>query len=141
MILSSVVRNTQGLLPPGAYVVSVDAGSPAEAAGVKAGDIIVEVSGEVITDSDDPVASLQKILQKLNAGDQVAVRVFRPKEVTETSISYEGEYLDSYRLGDELIYNGDHVISNVTVDEDNCSATYLITDIYNNEYWTPVIPD
>ncbi len=77
--------------------------------------------------------TVAKGMEKLNEGDKI--------EFVCDFYSYEGEYLDSYRLGDELIYNGDHVISNVTVDEDNCSATYLITDIYNNEYWTPVIPD
>ena len=54
--------------------------------------------------------------------------------------SYDNEYLDSYILGDTLIYNGSHTISNVYVEAEKCSAAYMITDIYNNEYWTPVIP-
>ncbi|MBR6940260.1 MAG: peptidase C11, partial [Clostridia bacterium] len=55
--------------------------------------------------------------------------------------SYDGAYNDSYRLGDQLVYTGEHTISDVKIDADKCSAVYLITDSYNNEYWTPVIPD
>lgn len=54
--------------------------------------------------------------------------------------SYSGEYQQSYTLGDEFIYSANHTISNVYVDEEKCSAVYMFTDIYNQEYWTPVIP-
>ncbi len=53
---------------------------------------------------------------------------------------YDGTYQDSYLMGEPVIYNGENTISNVIIDADKCSATYLITDSYNNEYWTPVVP-
>ena len=54
--------------------------------------------------------------------------------------AYDGTYQDSYLMGDVVTYTGNNTISNVIIDADKCSATYLITDSYNNEYWTPVIP-
>ena len=54
--------------------------------------------------------------------------------------TYSGEYADSYYLGDPHIYTGTETISNVYIDA-AAVATYRITDIYNNSYWTPVIPD
>ena len=52
----------------------------------------------------------------------------------------EGEYQDSYMLGDAWTYDGDVTISNVYIDADNASPMYLFTDIYCQTYWTPVIP-
>jgi hypothetical protein len=50
--------------------------------------------------------------------------------------SYSGEYLDSYMFGDRLIVDGELVISDVYIDRDQASLTYLFTDIYNQTYWT-----
>lgn len=50
--------------------------------------------------------------------------------------SYEGEYLDSYMLGEQLVVEDELVISDVYVDEDAAKLTYLFTDIYNQKYWT-----
>ncbi len=55
--------------------------------------------------------------------------------------TYDGTYQDSYLMGDVVTYNGSNTISNVIIDSGKCSATYLLTDAYNNEYWTPVIPE
>ena len=54
--------------------------------------------------------------------------------------SYEGEYLDSYMLGDQIIVDGELEISDVYVDEEAASLTYLFTDIYNQQYWTETVP-
>ena len=50
--------------------------------------------------------------------------------------SYEGEYIDSYMLGEQLVVDGELEISDVYVDEDAAKLTYLFTDIYNQNYWT-----
>ena len=50
--------------------------------------------------------------------------------------SYEGEYLDSYMLGEQLIVDGELIISDVYVDEEYSRMTYLFTDIYNQQYWS-----
>ncbi len=54
--------------------------------------------------------------------------------------SYDGEYLDSYMLGDQLIVDGELMISDVYVDEDAANLTYLFTDIYNQQYWSAPAP-
>ena len=43
----TTLNDTDGVLPNGAYIVSVEAGSPADKAGLKGGDILVEVNGRV----------------------------------------------------------------------------------------------
>ena len=50
--------------------------------------------------------------------------------------SYQGEYLDSYMLGEQLIVDGELTISDVYVDEEYSRMTYLFTDIYNQQYWS-----
>ena len=50
--------------------------------------------------------------------------------------SYEGEYLDSYMLGEQLVVDGALTISDVYVDDEYCRMTYLFTDIYNQQYWS-----
>ena len=87
----STVKDTNGQLPRGAYVVSVEEGSPAEEAGLKMGDIMVEVNGTVITNVTEEI----EIISQLKEGDEVAVKVFRPENVSEDGrISSEGEYID-----------------------------------------------
>ena len=50
--------------------------------------------------------------------------------------SYSGEYLDSYMLGEQLVVDGELIISDVYVDADAARLTYCFTDIYNRQYWT-----
>ena len=52
---------------------------------------------------------------------------------------YDGSYEDSYYLGDPMTVDGELTISNVDV-PGQLSAAYRFTDIYQQEYWTPVIP-
>ena len=81
-----------GVLPNGAYVISVDAGSPAERGGVQVGDIIVEANDTVITTTTD----LINLLSGLKEGDEVNIKVFRTGEdLTQAdTIPTDGEYVD-----------------------------------------------
>jgi len=54
----------------GAYVTSVGPGTPAEAAGMKAGDVIVGVGADTVTSSDD----LGNGVRKNKPGDKIEVR-------------------------------------------------------------------
>ena len=82
-----------GILPNGAYVSEVENGSPAENAGLKPGDIVVEVDGTVITSTQQMVS----ILQAKSAGDIAAVKIYRVEGLEDVK-SYEdipeGEYID-----------------------------------------------
>lgn len=54
--------------------------------------------------------------------------------------SYNGDYLDSYLLGEAMtVTDSQPDISNVTL-EGTIKATYRFTDIYNQHYWTPAMP-
>jgi S1-C subfamily serine protease len=57
----------------GAYVVSVVSGGPADRAGIKPGDVIVQVGSTSVTD----VSSLQDALLKESPGATVPVKVYR----------------------------------------------------------------
>ncbi|MCI1722448.1 MAG: clostripain-related cysteine peptidase [Lachnospiraceae bacterium] len=55
--------------------------------------------------------------------------------------SYDGTYSDSYEFGDPITASGTLTVSNVALtNADSCSATYRLSDIYSNRYWTPEIP-
>ena len=50
--------------------------------------------------------------------------------------TYDGEYQDSYMLGEQMVVDGELVICDVYVDETRANYTYQFTDIYNQTYWT-----
>lgn len=50
--------------------------------------------------------------------------------------SYDGEYMDSYFLGEQMTVTDNMVISNVDVGEGDVKVTFRFTDIYNQQYWT-----
>ena len=52
---------------------------------------------------------------------------------------YDGSYQDSYYLGDPMTVTDDMTISDVYIDASAANATYRLTDIYNQIYWTPVM--
>ncbi len=52
--------------------------------------------------------------------------------------SYEGEFLDNYEL-DSMIVDGDIAITNLIIG-DRANGAYRLTDIYGQQYWTPLIP-
>ena len=71
----------------GAYVYSVDAGSCAEEAGLKTGDIIVAVGETEILNEDD----LINTIKKYHAGDTALLTVFRAQEYLELPITFDEE--------------------------------------------------
>ena len=53
---------------------------------------------------------------------------------------YEQNFIDSYTFGNPVTVQGELQVSNVYLpDPGRVLATYRITDIYNQAYWTPVI--
>lgn len=73
------LRNTSGsVLPSGAYVAAVEDGTPAAEAGIQAGDIIVAVNGEVVTDQ----SALTKAVGAFGAGDELTITVYRLEGLT-----------------------------------------------------------
>ncbi len=65
---------SQGLnMPEGVYIYSVTEDSPAEDCGLVAGDIIVEIDGEDITDG----ATLQEKISECSVGDEIEITFYR----------------------------------------------------------------
>ena len=60
-------------LPTGAYVMTVEAGSAADRAGIRAKDIIVDLGGHKVTG----ITSLPRALRNFKAGDTTTVTIFR----------------------------------------------------------------
>ena len=56
---------------------------------------------------------------------------------------YEGIYRDSYKLGSPITLGSSVEIANTKIagasDMFRCKVTYRFTDLYNQDYWTPVI--
>ncbi len=52
---------------------------------------------------------------------------------------YDGNYMDSYFLGDQITYDGTLTLSNVDVGNGAVKITYCFTDMYNQEYWSEAI--
>ena len=52
---------------------------------------------------------------------------------------YEGNYQDTYPLGEQLTYHDGMRIANGRLDGQKARITYVFTDIYGNEYWTEVL--
>lgn len=89
------------------------------------------ISGAETDYRNNETETVAKSMISLTAGDKL--------DFVCDYYSYDGEYLDSYYLGDQMTYNGDFVISNVNVGEGQVRIMYCFTDMYNQEYWTEAI--
>ena len=78
---SAILNN----VPQGAYVVDVIAGSAAEKAGVKVGDIIVEVDSQKINQEN----ILADFLKNKKVGDLVKIRIFRDGNTIDVSATLQ----------------------------------------------------
>lgn len=52
---------------------------------------------------------------------------------------YDGNYQDSYMIGEQMTVSGKLNISNVDVGDGAVKIMYRFTDMYNQEYWTEAI--
>ena len=89
---SPSMEPTEDMLPCSVWVRSVEAGGPAEAAGIRADDLILEVDGERVTTS----AQVQSAIRAHEIGDTVSVTVYRIPNLLSIRADEkipEGEYL------------------------------------------------
>ncbi|MEG1790618.1 MAG: trypsin-like peptidase domain-containing protein [Oscillospiraceae bacterium] len=68
----------------GAYLITIDEGGPAEAAGLKIGDIITELDGSTIATWDD----LKIAVKSHRAGDTVSLTFWRSGEYMTASLTF-----------------------------------------------------
>lgn len=69
-------------LPEGLYISAVSKGSDAEAKGVKAGDVLLEVNGQKVKTTDD----VNSIKSELSVGDTMHFKVWREGEILEFDV-------------------------------------------------------
>ena len=97
----------------------------------------------VVFTDEDPYGSVAGVRRVYNAGETETVAKTMDAVVPGDVIdfvcdyySYDGKYLDSYMVGEQLIVEDELTISDVYIDADAANLTYQFTDIYNQKYWT-----
>ncbi len=70
-------------VPQGFTVESVEEGSAADKAGIKAGDIVVGIEGQLITGMDE----FNKIKNQFSAGDTISVSLYRDGKRTDVDVT------------------------------------------------------
>lgn len=90
------------------------------------------VAGARSVYDESETETVAKSITELSDGDKI--------EFLADLYDYDQNYTDSYRFGDEVTVSGELSVGDVYLpDASKCLATYRITDIYNQAYWTPVI--
>ena len=86
-ITVSTIRGTEtpveGALPAGAYISSVQAGSAAEKAGIKDGDIVLSVDGKRVRQHTD----LTIVVNTRMVGDKVELEIYRVPNLPDLTIN------------------------------------------------------
>lgn len=80
---------------------------------------------------DGETETVSKSMTELNKGDTL--------DFVCDYYDYDGNYQDSYMLGDRITVSDEMVISNVNVGDGAIKIMYCFTDMYNKEYWTEAI--
>ena len=85
--------------------------------------------------ADGETETVAKNATELTVGDEIQPICDR--------YSYDGKWEDAYRLGSPFTYTGSNEIINLYVNadrsSDNLVASYMLTDLYCMEHWTPEI--
>ncbi|MGQ9600744.1 MAG: Uxx-star family glutaredoxin-like (seleno)protein [Anaerolineae bacterium] len=82
---ASQIAARKGLsLPDGAYVGRVDVGSAAEAAGLRPGDVIVQLAGQAVQSYQD----VHRLMAGVRPGQVVEVVVWRNGQTTRTTARF-----------------------------------------------------
>jgi len=89
------------------------------------------IAGAVTDYVEGETETVAKSMTELNAGDTL--------DFVCDYYSYEGDYQDSYLLGEQMVVSDEMTISDVPAGEGDKKVTYRLTDIYNQEYWTPAV--
>ncbi len=91
------------------------------------------IAGARTVYTEGETETVAKAMTELQAGDTL--------DFLCDYYSYDGEYMDSYYLGEQMTVTDNMVISNVDVGEGAVKVTYRFTDIYNQQYWTEVFEE
>ena len=89
------------------------------------------VAGAVYDYDKEATDTVAKSLEQVQSGDTI--------DFICDYYTYDGQYDDSYMEGEQLKVIGDLKVGEIAVGADHLLISYRLTDIYNNEYWTPII--
>ena len=80
---------------------------------------------------DGQTETVAKSLESLNVGDEL--------EFICDYYTYDGDYQNSYYLGEPMTVTENMVLSNEDVGEGAVRVTFRFTDLYQQHYWTPAL--
>jgi hypothetical protein len=89
------------------------------------------LGAQIRYDTKTETETLAKGLIDIAAGDKI--------DFLCDYYTYEGEYIDTFFLGEQYTATGKWEIENLHLGDRDYKMTYRITDIYDNKYWTPSI--
>ncbi len=89
------------------------------------------IAGAGQTYEENVTGTVAKNMTALNLGDKL--------DFICDYYSYDQQYMDSYYIGEQMTVGDEMTVSDCEIGEGNKVITYRITDIYNNEYWTPEV--
>jgi hypothetical protein len=89
------------------------------------------LGANVIYDENLETPNQAKGLVEINVGDKI--------DFLCDFYSYEGDFNDSYLLGDQYTATGSWRIENLELTNTDYLMSYKLTDIYDNSYWTPAV--
>ena len=84
-------------IPMGVYVVTVEPGSAAEEAGLRKGDVIIDIEGEPVTTADE----LNKIKSQYKAGDTITLTVNRNDMDVKITLTLEEANAEKTNVSDK----------------------------------------
>ena len=93
----------------------------------------VVLGAQIKYDEETQTETIAKGLLEILPGDEI--------DFLCDYYTYDGDYYDTYYLGDSYMATGEWEIENLYITNNNYQMTYRITDIYGNQYWTPSISD
>lgn len=102
----------------------------------------------LIFDQENPkgyIAGAQPVYDELTETATVArgLKELRPGDTLDficDYYSYEGQYQDSYLLGEPMTVTEEMQISNTLLGDGALRAFYCFTDIYSQQHWSPEVP-
>ena len=113
----------------GAYIAEVMEGSPAEAAGIRVGDVLIEIDGEKITSSDAAVLAVRSH----SIGETVDVVVMRGDEELTLSVTFADDAdLQARQEAEREQQNNDNPKQNPFGQQDDQQYDYDYN--YNDNY-------
>ncbi len=89
------------------------------------------IGAQIKYDLENQTGTVAKGLIDIVAGDKI--------DFLCDYYTYDGEYTDTYFLGDQYIATDKWEIENISVGDNDYQMTYRLTDIYGNRYWTPTV--